>query len=424
MRVLLISANTEPINMPVVPVGLGAVAAATQEAGHDVELIDLMSVSAPVLVAKEAVAKFGPHVIGISVRNVDDQNMEDPIFLLDQVREVIKNCRRASGAPIVLGGAGYSMFPESALQYLGADMGIQGEGEIAFPALLSSLEQGDDLSRVPGLYVPSLGVRGKRKFARDLDLFALPDTHLWSSLAGRDEDLWMPVQTRRGCPMNCSYCSTSTIEGRIIRKRSPNIVADWIADCAEAGFKRFYITDSIFNIPPSYAQQLCRALAERELDIVWRCIVYPGYINEDLIKEMARAGCTEVALGFESGCERILQLMNKRFTPHDISRISQIFAGHGIRRMGFLMLGGPGESRQTVKESLVFADSLQMDLMKVTLGIRIYPGTALAKRALNEGVITRNDNLLFPKFYIVKDLEDWLTKTVSEWMTDRPHWTT
>jgi CO dehydrogenase/acetyl-CoA synthase delta subunit len=150
MRVLLISANTERINMPVVPVGLGAVAVATQEAGHDVELLDLMNVEHPVSVTKRAVETFGPDVIGISVRNVDDQSMENPVFLLDQVREVIKDCRAVSEAPIVLGGAGYSIFPESALLYLGADMGIQGEGERAFPILLSFLERGNDLSRVSG----------------------------------------------------------------------------------------------------------------------------------------------------------------------------------------------------------------------------------------------------------------------------------
>ena len=421
MRVLLISANTERINMPVVPVGLGAVAVATQEAGHDVELLDLMNVEHPVSVTKRAVETFGPDVIGISVRNIDDQSMENPVFLLDQVKEVIKDCRAVSEAPIVLGGAGYSIFPESALLYLGADMGIQGEGERAFPILLSFLERGNDLSRVPGLCVPSLGFLGKRKFERNLDLLPLPHIRLLASFADKDENLWIPVQTRRGCPMNCSYCSTSMIEGRTIRKRSPGRVADWIADCARAGFKRFYFTDSIFNIPPSYTHRLCNALAERELGIAWRCIVYPGHINEGLIKAMARAGCTEVALGFESGSKRILRLMNKRFTPDDIRDAAKIFADYGIRRMGFLMLGGPGESRRSAEESLVFADSLKMDFMKITLGIRIYPGTALAQRALREGIIARDDDLLSPKFYMVKGLGAWLAETTARWMTEQSH---
>ena len=141
MKVLLISANTESINMPIIPIGLGAVAAATRNAGHEVEVVDLMRVTDTHLIIKEALERFGPDVIGISVRNIDDQKINHPRFLLDQVKPVISDCRRFSEAPIVLGGAGYSIFPESALSYVEADMGIQGEGETAFPTLLDLLEQ-------------------------------------------------------------------------------------------------------------------------------------------------------------------------------------------------------------------------------------------------------------------------------------------
>ena len=96
---------------------------------------------------REAIHEFNPDVIGISVRNIDDQSMENTQFLLDDVREAVAVCRSLSKAPIVLGGAGYSIFPESSLEYLGADMGIQGEGEKAFPALLKRIERGPGLFR-------------------------------------------------------------------------------------------------------------------------------------------------------------------------------------------------------------------------------------------------------------------------------------
>jgi hypothetical protein len=145
MRVLLISANTEPINMPVLPMGLGCVAVATRRAGHEVKMLDLMGVEKAALLVKEAVEGFEPEVIGISVRNIDDQRMENPRFLVDQAREVVFHCRDSSKAHIVLGGSGYSIFPQSVLAYLGADMGIQGEGERAFPILLSRIESGAKL---------------------------------------------------------------------------------------------------------------------------------------------------------------------------------------------------------------------------------------------------------------------------------------
>jgi len=96
----------------------------------------------------------------------------------------------------------------------------------------------------------------------------------------------------------------------------------------------------------------------------------------------------------------------------------------GIKRLGFLLLGGPGETKASVEESLSFADSLDLDALKITAGIRIYPYTALAKTAVNDGFIRPDDNLLFPKFYIVENLKEWLNETVKVWTSERPHWMT
>src|SRR5271157_402748 len=424
MRVLLISANREEINMLTWPVGLPCVAAATQKAGHDVNLLDLIEANDPAVSLKQAVREFNPDVIGISVRNIDDQSMEESQFLLKEVKEVIAACRALSKAPIVLGGAGYSIFPESSLEYLGADLGIQGEGEEAFPALLKRIEEGRDFTGAPGLYVSRAGPRGERAFAKELDELPLPDIHLLSAARHRDKEFWLPVQTRRGCPMNCSYCSTAVIEGCAIRKRSPEAVIKWLGECAAAGFRRFYFVDNTFNLPPSYARTLCSKLVEANLDIAWRCILYPVKIDEELIRLMAKAGCVEVSLGFESGHELILHGMNKHFKPEDVRHTSEFLGKYGIRRMGFLLLGGPGETKESAQESLAFADSLNLEAMKVSVGIRIYPYTALADAALKEGVIAPDDDLLMPRFYVAEGLEGWLREIVKKWSASRPHWMT
>jgi len=101
-----------------------------------------------------------------------------------------------------------------------------------------------------------------------------------------------------------------------------------------------------------------------------------------------------------------------------------VLAKNRIRRMGFLLLGGPGETRQTALESLRFADSLGLEAMKLNVGIRIYPYTALARKAVDEGVILPEDDLLSPRFYLAKGLETWLRETVMEWMSTRPNWMT
>lgn len=422
MKVLLISANTEHMNILPLPLGLNCVAVATRNAGHDVRLLDLMAEKDSNLAITDAIESFRPEVIGVSVRNIDDQNMDPPAFLLDKVKIIINYCRTHSSVPIILGGAGYSIFPESALEYLEADMGIQGEGEVAFPALLYRMQRGIDLWGTSGLYLRGRGLQGKRQYAKILDELPFADEKMWSIPNSDDDDFGIPIQTRRGCPMNCNYCSTADIEGRSIRKRSPELVIENIVRHIDAGYKRFYFVDNVFNMPLSYAKDLCRKIIDRKLGISWRCIFYPGIVDTELVNLLAMAGCREVSLGFESGCEQILQIMNKKFNLDSIRCTSEMLRTGGIKQMGFLMLGGPGETKESAEQSLAFADSLDLDAMKITIGIRIYPNTALSKTAVTEGLISPEDNLLYPRFYIVSKLEGWLRKTVSTWMESRPNW--
>jgi radical SAM superfamily enzyme YgiQ (UPF0313 family) len=222
--------------------------------------------------------------------------------------------------------------------------------------------------------------------------------------------------------MDCSYCSTATIEGRALRKRSPELVARWMGDHVAKGFRRFFFTDNTFNLPPSYARKLCRRISAEGLDISWNCIIYPVRLDEDLVKDMAHAGCTQVSLGSESGNEQVLRSLNKRFKPDDIRYTSDLFKKYGIARMGFLMLGGPGETKESVEESFAFADSLDLEMLKLVIGIRIYPYTALARVAVEEGIVAPDDDLLFPRFYIRKEIEDWIRQTAKEWVAKRPNW--
>lgn len=420
MRVLLISANTETINMPTPPMGLACVASAVEAAGHEVRFIDLLGREGARASLDRALAGFRPEVIGVSIRNIDDQNMDSPRFLLKNAAEVVSICKARSTAPVVLGGAGYSLFPDAALDFLDADMGIQGEGERSFPALVQRLAAGADPAGVPGLHRRGSGCRAPRRYAVDLDRFPLPNPDRFPSHWAENPEFWVPVQARRGCPLACSYCSTGTIEGRRIRRRTPDTVVRWLTKWRNAGFRRFFFVDNTFNLPPTYAQALCDGIAEADLDIVWRCILYPGRVSPALVAAMARAGCAGVSLGFESGCADVLAGMNKRFSPNQIRRAAGLLADAGIGAMGFLLLGGPGETRQSVTESLDFVDSLKLDMIKVTAGIRIYPYTALAHRAVAEGIVAPEDDLLRPRFYMTPALTDWLPRTLARWGKERP----
>jgi len=182
--------------MPAMPLGLACVVEATRNAGHDVTMLDLMFEMDAAAVLKKMITEFRPECIGISVRNIDDQNIETPRFLLDKVKEVVALCRDQVNVPVVLGGAGYSMFPESALAYLDADMGIEGEGEIAFPALLARLENNSDLSGIPGLYARDHGSQQPKTLAKNLDeltpkLEQIPVANIENEIASTEDDCFI-----------------------------------------------------------------------------------------------------------------------------------------------------------------------------------------------------------------------------------------
>lgn len=412
VRVLLISANTELVNMPTIPVGLAYVAAATRRAGHEVAFLDLMFETDPLGAVRRLVSELAPEVIGVSVRNIDDQDRRNPRFLLERVRRVIDECRSGSRAPIVLGGAGYSLFPDAALAYLGADLGVEGDGEAVFPVLIDRLQKKEAAFGLPGVHVAGRTGSAAPVFTRGLDACAFPHDDLMSAADPSRSDVWVPIQSRRGCPNGCSYCATFRIQGRTIRPSAPRTVVEGMARLARAGFQQFYFVDNSFNIPEPHAMALCAELMAIPSQIRWRSILYPEKVREELVRAMAKAGCSEVALGFESGNEVVLRALNKRFTPDEVRQTSDLLARHGIRRTGFLLFGGPGETRASVEQSLAFAESLHLDALRTTVGIRIYPGTPLAQRAVEEGLIRPDDDLLFPRFYLAPGLEPWIYERV------------
>lgn len=423
MRVLLISANREDVDMRVTALGLACVATAVQDAGHETRLLDLMLTREPENAVAQAIQEFSPEIIGLSVRNIDDQRMRNTRFLLDQARDAVRWCRRSTGAPIVAGGAGFSILPQPILDYLDLEMGIQGEGEGVFPELLKRIEAGGKIDDLPGVWLKGRDSCARRAFSKSLDQFRLPDPALLAPSLSGAKDAPVPVQTRRGCPLRCSYCSTPTIEGRQVCRRSPETVIAWLSSWVKVGFRNFYFVDNTFNLPPSYAMHLCSGIIEAGLDISWRCILYPGGLDESLIKTLARAGCVEASLGFETGALSVLQSMRKDFSLESVRHAASLLRRYGIRTMGFLLLGGPGESKESAVESLKFADSLNLDSMKVSVGIRIYPHTELARTAELEGIIASERDLLFPKFYLAAELQDWLPETAAEYVSARPTWT-
>lgn len=408
--------------MPAYPLGMDCVSAAARAAGHEVTALDLYCAADLDAAVRDAVRGASPDAIGISVRNIDDQSVTTQRFMLDTARAATAACRAAADAPVVLGGAGYSIYPQAALDYCGADWGVHGEGEEAFPALLAAIERSADPAAVPGVFARNgAGCRTPRRLVSDLDVLPLPDYSLWAHMPDKG-DLMLPVQTRRGCALDCSYCSTAAIEGRSVRRRSIPAALRMLERAASAGFRNIFFTDNTFNLPPRYAKDLCQGILDAALDIRWQCIYYPWKHDPELARLMRASGCRFASLGAESGSPEVLRELGKRFGTEHIREAAQLLKDNGIKVMGFLMLGGPGETRETALESFEFMDTLGLDMVKLTLGIRIYPGTRVAARAVSDGLARPDDDLLRPRYYIVPGLEDWLRDAIREWASARPGW--
>ena len=396
MRILLIAANTERISMVALPYGLGLVAAALRQAGHEVAFLDLLDASDLRASIQQAIRGSAPEVIGLSIRNIDDQNRQEPHFLLEKAREVVTACRAASQAPIVLGGPGYSIFPRETLAYLGADYGIRGDGEAAFPALLERLRCGLDPRDLPGIQVA--GDRGDTTCAAvaNLDRFPLWDEALDRPTDRESPEFWVPVQSRRGCPNDCSYCSTARIQGRGVPLPLPRRVVDAIATLAPAGLPPLLLRGQLLQPPGGPGAGALRG-AWRTLApaVQWRCILYPRAASgEELVGAMAASGCVEASLGFESGSRAILKEMNKRFTPDEVRRISDLLAAPARPP------DGRGEGPSSNGSGLLF---VRVDLREHRVGHGGHFLFAMAGGAL--GLVRHDEPRLLRGGWILHDLD-------------------
>ena len=431
MRVLLLSPNRSRITVPPFPLGLACVVANLDAERHAVEVWDALFHDNWEAALRDRLRRFRPEVVGVSVRNVDDQEMRAPHFFVDEVRQMVAVCREESPAVLVAGGSGFSLFPAQILAYLGVDYGVIGEGERAFPRVLERLEAGCDLAGVPGAVWQEDGrIRSTPlEWIEPLDGLAPADREPLDTARYYDTrgSAGIPntatVQSKRGCPLPCIYCSTPAIEGRTIRVRSPLFVVDEIERLRKRGFQRMHFVDSLFTNPPWHARAICEELLRRRLDVRWSATINPAFADPDLLGLMKRAGCVLVMVGNESGCSRMLRALRKGFERAEVERCFAACQREGLPYNAFLLLGGPGEDRESVEESIELLERFEPNQLTVTVGIRLYPGCELTRLAQREGVITPATDLLRPQFYLATGVRDWIWDCLESVLARQPRWT-
>jgi len=400
-RVLLINTNTEKAPYPVPPVGLAMVASAAGQR-YEVRLYDGTFDEGRNLV--RIVEDFGPDYIGIGIRNIDDTVMERPVSYIARIlSDFILPVKKISTAPLILGGSGFSIFPEELMKLTGADYGVAGEGEEIFPALLGHLDSGKDHPPLPKIIYPGIILPGKRGFPS-----AEIDRHI-DYTPYRQKSAY-PIQTKRGCSHRCIYCTYPVIEGKRFRPRDPAEIAGEIEQaCHRLGPITFEFVDSTFNDPKGHAEAICREIIKRKIKIRLRTMgINPRHTSRELFELMLEAGFVQIDANPDSASPAMIRNLGKGFHLHEVEKMALLIREFDLPTMWFFLFGGPGENENTLKESFSFIDAYvnPSDLVYLATGLRIYPDTPLYRIALKEGFVRRDQSLLDPaSFYFSREMD-------------------
>jgi radical SAM superfamily enzyme YgiQ (UPF0313 family) len=361
MRIAFVSGNREKLPDAVIPLGLLYVMAATP-ARHERVLIDLCFEREPQAALAAQLAAFAPDLVALGMRNIQSNDYSGKADQIAYYRELIDVARSATRAPITVGGSGFSVMPRELMAQLAPDFGIAGEAERAFPQLVETLEtKPRDFATVGSLH----WFEGELLHANpaapflDLDEVAPPDRSL-ADPRYTERYAIDAVQTKRGCPLRCEYCTYPLIEGRIGRAREPAAVVDEMFHALEQrpGTKHFFIVDSVFNLPKSHAKAVCRELVARNWSVPWTCYANPLGFDREFAELARAAGCAGMEIGSDSGCDEVLARLRKGFTTAHIRSLHELCANAGIPDCHTFILGTRGESTDDVRRTLDFAARL------------------------------------------------------------------
>ncbi len=407
--------------MPVLPLGVCLIAEAVEQAGHRVTLLDLMFEKDLLRAVGSEIKRCRYDAVGLSVRNIDNNSMQEPAYYITDIASLVRHIRTETDAPVILGGAALAIMPFEILSATGASCAVIGSGTRTFPSLLKRLSAGEALDSLPGIIFREEGtIRASMAGARSLDRCMAPDYRRWINIkAYRSRMAAVPVQTKLGCGFKCVYCTYREIEGEGHILQDPGNVARDVRKLTVMGFKDFEFVDSVFNSPPSHAMAVCEALARVRLPVRLQSMdVNPFFLDDDLLSAMEQAGFSGLGMTVESASDPVLLGLRKGFTSAHVHRAAGMIRSHGVPCLWIFMFGGPGETEDTVRETLKFAEAeiRPQDAAYFTVGIRIYPSTELETIAREQGVLAApRPEMLAPVFYTSPGIDvQWMVQQVRD----------
>ena len=422
MNVALV--NTNRIRPPIAPIGLDYVAEALNATGHHIEILDLCWVDDWEAAISSFFEETSFDLVGVTLRNTDDCAFTSRQSFLGSFASIVSAIRQHTQGLIVIGGVGFSVMPEAILASCKADAGIWGDGESTFSELANRVERKLEWLDLPNLICCRDG-RWHRNPPATPPLTGLPSmSRRWiDNQRYFREGGQAGIETKRGCPRHCIYCADPVAKGNTTRLRPPKAVVDELEALLEQGIDHIHTCDSEFNLPEKHATEVCEEIVRRDLGrrLRWYAYCSPVPFSSELAEMMHRAGCVGVNFGADSGDEDMLRRLRRDHTPEDILRATRSSREAGMAVMLDLLLGSPGESEKSIVDTIELMRRAGPDLVGISLGVRVYPGTELAdlttQERLREGLVGGEDPLE-PLFFIEPAIAPFALDLLDELIRD------
>jgi anaerobic magnesium-protoporphyrin IX monomethyl ester cyclase len=388
MRVLLINPYYPISETPSPPLGLAYLAAALIQAGVEVKILDYVVYPYRRDVLESVLKEFKPQVAGATAVSMT----------FDHARRVLSDLKTIDPDILtVMGGPHVTFCAQETLDtFADLDAVVIGEGEETLVDLSAAVECNRNLDTVSGIAYrmgSKIMTTPKRNWIKDLDALPFPARHLMP--LGRYRTLGMPISmtTSRGCPHKCIFCVGRKMVGAKVRYHSAERVANELQYLADLKFHQINIADDLFTANQNHCLAICDEILQRNLEINWTSFARVDTISEKLLSRMKAAGCTAVSFGIESANPAILKTIKKGITVEQIRNAIRICRRVGISPYASFILGLPGETPQTIKETKAFAANLQIEGLSYGFHILApFPGTEVREQSHHLGIRILTDD--------------------------------
>jgi len=399
MKVLLIQPSiSSSIKRVFIPVGLAYLGSTLEEAGHKVKILYTFNSKKGIIDFKNELDKYDPDVVGISSTTID---IHVCLQLVNITKEQNPNCLT------VLGGAHPTVCGKEILnQNHNVDVIVRGEGEVTLKELLEKKNKKDFVS-VKGIsfrFNKKIIENPERKNIEDLDSLPFPAYHLlpmkeyinWRKLFnviefGKTGSSYASITSSRGCPFNCTFCSSRRMWGNKWRIRSPENVIEELKILRYKYKKKYiYFIDDTATIDKKRMSKICQLIRKEDIDISWECSTRVDLFDKNLAKELKKSGCVNIYLGLESGVQETLDFVCKGIKVEDSIRAVKIAKDAGLTIESNFIIGVPGETKEKINKTISFVKKIDIEYPSFTI-LTPYPGTKIYEYAEKNNLLLTKD---------------------------------